>query len=300
MLVPRILVTVDASVASFGSATKRPQEGPTLRSPNATGGARRAGPAFRKELFVEAMLENSPTKPPRRTRNFVVSATVQAIFLAALVLLPLYFTEAIDMRQFNETLLLSPSLLPAPPPLSVAVAPSVAPKRRVLSVVGKLVAPRVIPNQVARPSEEPSGNDPLAETTQAMGIPRGVLGGQAGGVLGGVLSGTSPSFVPPSPIDSAPRGPLRVGGAVKVPRLIFRTEPIYPVLARQAKVKGEVVIDAVIDAQGNVVEMHPVSGSPLLIPAATEALRHWKYEPTIVSGQAFPVQLLVTITFQLS
>lgn len=51
------------------------------------------------------------------------------------------------------------------------------------------------------------------------------------------------------------------------------------------------LIDAVIDARGNVVGMHVLSGPPLLISAATDALRRWKYEPTIVSNQAFPVQL---------
>jgi outer membrane biosynthesis protein TonB len=60
-----------------------------------------------------------------------------------------------------------------------------------------------------------------------------------------------------------------------------------------------VVIDAVIDDQGNVVEMQAVSGNRLLIPAAMHALRHWRYEPTLVNGQAVPIRLLVTMTFQL-
>jgi outer membrane biosynthesis protein TonB len=59
------------------------------------------------------------------------------------------------------------------------------------------------------------------------------------------------------------------------------------------------VIDAVIDTQGNVVEMHPTSGNPLLLIAAMDTLRRWKYEPTILGGQAYPVRLLVTITFEL-
>ncbi len=57
------------------------------------------------------------------------------------------------------------------------------------------------------------------------------------------------------------------------------------------------MIDAVIDTQGNVVEMRTVSGLPILALAAMEALRHWKYEPTILGGEAFPVELLVTLTF---
>jgi protein TonB len=87
---------------------------------------------------------------------------------------------------------------------------------------------------------------------------------------------------------------------VKAPRLLFRVEPAYPVLARQAKLEGNVVIDAVIDEHGNVVSMRVLSGSPLLIQAAMDALRQWKYEPTAVNGQPVPVQLTVTISFRLT
>lgn len=111
-------------------------------------------------------------------------------------------------------------------------------------------------------------------------------------MIGGVLSGTAP----PAPIASAPKGPIRVGGAAKSPRLIFGPEPVYPILARQARIGGAVVIDAVIDTQGCVVEMRAVSGQPILVLAAMEALRKWKYEPTTLR-EVIPVRLLVTITF---
>jgi protein TonB len=65
-------------------------------------------------------------------------------------------------------------------------------------------------------------------------------------------------------------------------------------------VQGVVLIDAVIDTKGNVVEMHVVSGHPLLISAALEAVRNWKYEPTYLNDEAIAVQLVVTVTFQLN
>ena len=58
-------------------------------------------------------------------------------------------------------------------------------------------------------------------------------------------------------------------------------------------------IDAVIDTEGNVVEMRVVSGPPLLIPAAVNAVRNWKYEPTFLNDQAIAVQLIVTVKFRL-
>jgi periplasmic protein TonB len=292
VIAPRFLVPVDAKLAGIVSAQKKLKDGPTRVAPRLACESKQAMSALRKEMFAEAMLENSPTRSPRRVRDFVVSATVQFLFLATLLLLPLYFSEAIDVRQFNKTLLAAPHPAPAPPP-PTASARSVAPKRRALSVAGKLLAPRVIPHQVARLREEPDGSDLVAVIVPGEGVPGGVLGGQPGGVIGGVLSGAAP----PAPIDSAPKGPIRVGRGVKAPRLIFGPEPVYPILARQARIAGAVVIDAVIDTQGNVVEMRTVSGQPILVLAAMEALRHWKYEPTILGGQAFPVQLLVTITF---
>lgn len=85
---------------------------------------------------------------------------------------------------------------------------------------------------------------------------------------------------------------------MRAPRLLFGPAPAYPLLARQARVAGDVVIDAVIDERGNVVEMHTISGLPILALAAMEAVRQWKYEPTTLGGEAVSVRLLVTITFE--
>lgn len=303
MLVARVLVPVDVQVAHGANAIKLPRDVVRLGSPAVAvdGNASRAESAFRKELFAEAMLENSQTRPRRRTRDFVVSATVQITFLMGLLFLPLYFSEAIDIHQFNKALLVAPlPPAPPPPPASLPASRSAAPKQSALSVEGKFLAPRVVPRQVARVTEEPGGNDLDSATLPGEGATGGVFGrvpgGQPGGVIGGVPSGP---VAPLAHIDSAPRGPILVGGGVKRPRLIFAPDPVYPPLARHSKVSGAVVIDAVIDTQGNVVEMHPTSGNPLLLIAAMEALRHWRYEPTILGGQAYPVRLLVTITFEL-
>jgi periplasmic protein TonB len=210
-----------------------------------------------------------------------------------LLLLPLYFTEALDTHQLNPTLLVPTP--PAAPPPPAASTRSIAPKRKVSPVAGKLLAPTVIPHRIAHLSEEPDASDLAPAILPGDGVPGGVPGGQPGGVIGGVLSGAAPPA--PAPVSSAPKGPIRVGHGVKAPRIIFAPNPVYPVLARQAKISGAVVIDAVIDTQGNVVEMRTVSGQQILALAAMEALRHWKYEPTILGGEAIPVELLVTITF---
>ena len=131
------------------------------------------------------------------------------------------------------------------------------------------------------------------------GVPGGVSGGSMGGVIGGVIGGVA-TAAPLAPKREGPRAPVRVGGRVKEPRLITRIEPIYPALARQTHMQGSVVIEAIIDERGDVVEMKVVSGPPLLIQSAMDAVRRWKYEPTYLNEEPVPVQLNVTVTFRLN
>ena len=175
MIAPRFLVPVDAKVANIATAQERLKGGRAWKTSTFAYESNQTGIALRKDLFAEAMLENSPTRPPHRVGDFVVSATVQLLLLAVLLLVPLYFSEAIDVHQLNKTLLAAPPSAPAPLPPPVSTL-SVAPKRRVLlSVSGKLVAPRVIPRQIARLSEEPDGNDLAAATVPDEGFPVGSL-----------------------------------------------------------------------------------------------------------------------------
>jgi len=100
--------------------------------------------------------------------------------------------------------------------------------------------------------------------------------------------------------ENKPKEPVRVGGRVRGQEIIKRVEPNYPGLARQTHLAGVVLIDAVIDENGNVMEMKVVSGHPLLIQSALNAVRQWKYKPTYLNDVPVPVQLIITITFRLS
>ena len=87
---------------------------------------------------------------------------------------------------------------------------------------------------------------------------------------------------------------------VKMPRVIHRVEMQYPELARQSRVEGDVVLSATIDSHGDVVHVTAISGpSDLLYPAAMN-FRQWKFEPTYLDGKAWPIELEVTLHFQLS
>jgi len=253
-----------------------------------------------KSWFSEAMLEASPTRPPRRTGDVLVSIALHVAILATVLFLPLYYTQTIDLKQFTRTLLIAPPPPPPPPPAPAAVLAQVRPAtQRRLFAGGKLLAPVAIPKQVVILKEEPLRADADFAGVPG-GVPGGIPGGQLGGVIGGILGGipTSAARGPAPPAEKV-RAPIRVGGRLRAPRAIYRLAPDYPPLARQARIQGDVTIDAVIDKAGSVVEMKVVSGPPLLIPAALAAARAWKFEPTYLNDEAIDVQFILTVHFQL-
>jgi protein TonB len=247
-----------------------------------------------RELFAETLLEASSSRHAKRTAKLSFSIGLHILVLLVLVLPPLYFTDSLDLKQFTQTFLVAPP--PPPPPPPPVVKTNRAPRRVFLSG-GKLIAPTAVPSRVVILKEEPL--PPEMGTGIAGGVPGGVPGGQLGGVIGGIISDVSRAK-PPVPVLSVQRrAPVRVGGRVRPPRVLSKTSPIYPPLAKQTRVEGVVSIDAVIDTDGNVSEMSVVSGHPLLISAALDAVKKWKYEPTYLNDQAVAVQLIVTVTFQL-
>ena len=247
--------------------------------------------AAKQDVFAEAMLERSSTRQKRHPLKWAASLGAHAAVLFLLLLMPLYFSQGLDLQRFNTTLLIAPlppaAAPPPPPPAAVARVVHTSPKT---FTPGKLTAPSFVPKAVA------IANDAALPEEALMGIPGGIVGGQPGGVLGGVMNGVAAPAAPAS-VSEGPKQPVRVGGNVKPPRLLSGPAPIYPILAKQSRIQGIVVIEAIIDEHGNVVEMHAISGHPLLIPAAMKAVSQRKYEPTILDGEATPVNLRVEVTF---
>jgi TonB family protein len=90
---------------------------------------------------------------------------------------------------------------------------------------------------------------------------------------------------------------IRIGGDVMQPKEISTTPPIYPPLARQARIQGTVVLHAIIRKDGTVQEVSVISGHPLLARAAEDAVLQWKYEPTLLNGEPVEVETTVTVHF---
>lgn len=247
--------------------------------------------------FQSSMLEYNRMKSSSRLVDTLFSLTVNVCLLVAPIVVGLYFTDSLDLRQFASTFLVAPPPPPPPPPASAPIIKA-APVHRVFENSGKLVAPTIVPKEIAMLKEAPI---PDVEGTGGVagGVPGGVAGGSMGGVLGGVIGGTGAVPQPIAPKEKGPRAPVRVGGRVKEPRLITRVDPRYPPLAVQTHLQGTVIVEAIIDEHGDVVEVKVVSGPPLLIQSALDAVRRWKYEPTYLNDEPLAVQLNVTVQFTL-
>ena len=254
------------------------------------------------EVFAEAMLEDTSLHQSRSALEWVASVGVHFAILGVLLIIPLYFTAGLNFQKLNLTFLAPPMIPggPPPPPMTSSATRSA----RVMPVrvfnAGKLTAPTFIPKAVVT---TPSDAAPPDEAIMGVpgGVPGGIPGGQMGGVFGGVFGGVVKGIPPPAPaVAQGPKAPVRVGGEVKPPRLLFAPELQYPTLARQARLSGVVVIEAIIDENGKVTGMRAISGHPLLIPAALNAVAKRQYEPTILDGQPTPIDLRVEIKFSFS
>lgn len=160
--------------------------------------------------------------------------------------------------------------------------------------MGRLVAPKTIPKEVKMIKEEDM--PPPSTGGVVGGVPGGVPGGTAGGVLGGIIGGLpSAAPPPPPPPKEKPVTPksIRVGGNVQAANILRQPKPVYPPLAKQARIQGTVRFNAVIGKDGTIQNLTLVSGHPLLVQAAQEAVRNWVYRPTLLNGE--PVDVITTI-----
>jgi protein TonB len=165
--------------------------------------------------------------------------------------------------------------------------------------------PRIAqPSTTAAPTSAPSKIEPEVEHPPETISPPGALDGPPGlPVTSGLATGVDGLAIPPpaAPPDPPPavRAPIRIGGKIRPPERIAGGPPVYPPIAINARVEGDVVLDALIDEHGNVVRVRVLKSFPLLDAAAVEAVRGWRYTPTLLNGVPMPVLMTVTVRFSL-
>jgi len=243
-------------------------------------------------MFDDLVESSVVKKKTNKGWTIILSTIVQVGVLVVLILIPLIYTQALPKAMLT-TLLVAPPPPPPPPPPPAAAPVVVKPVARLLNQ-GVLTQPKAIPKQVAV----------FKEAELPPEAPGGVTGGLdlgGGGLLGGLsgASGAAPPPPPPPPPPPKPTAPIKVGGNVQEAKVIARPNPIYPPLARQARISGDVVLHAIIDKDGKVSELQVVSGHPLLVQSALEAVKNWRYQPTTLNGDAVEVDTTITVHFQL-
>jgi protein TonB len=243
-------------------------------------------------MFDEMVISSpNPTKT-NKWWTVLVSSAFQILFLAILILIPLIYTEALP-KTMMATMLTAPPPPPPPPPPPVATQiVKVRPQVHLMDA-GKLVAPKVIPKEVKIIKEEAEPD--MGSIGAVGGVPGGVAGGSMGGVLGGVIGGVGTA--PPKPRQT---GPLRVGGNVQAARIVNRVQPIYPPLARQTRISGTVRLHAIISKDGTIIQLEVINGHPLLQQAALDAVRQWRYQPTLLNGEPVEVDTTIDVIFSLN
>jgi TonB family protein len=130
------------------------------------------------------------------------------------------------------------------------------------------------------------------------GVAGGVVGGVEGGVVGGVVGGLEGGVGAKDP-KKFQEDAVRAVGDIKPPEIVKMVKPVYPDVARQARVDGVVILEAKTDEQGKVVDARVLRSIPLLDKAAVDAVRQWKYEPLIIAGKPRKALFTVTVRFQI-
>ncbi len=244
-------------------------------------------------MFEEMVISSPNPKKTNKSWTVVVSMLFQVAFLGILILIPLIYTEALPKTMMATMLTAPPPPPPPPPPPAVAQIVHVKPQAHLMDA-GKLMQPKVIPKEVKIIKEDA---EPDVATGMTGGVPGGVAGGSMGGVLGGVIGGMGAAPPPPRPHQT---GPLRVGGNVQAARIVNRVQPVYPPLARQTRISGTVRLHAIIGKDGTIQSLEVMSGHPLLQQAALDAVRQWRYQPTLLNGEPVDVDTTIDVIFSLN
>jgi len=215
-----------------------------------------------------------------RPYTIALSIVAHAIAVCAAIIAPLLATDELPApRTATEFVQVVPVAPPPPPPAPRTSTQPTAPPRAD-------AAPLSVPDGIApeRPIELANDTPPVDGGIISFGDCRNC----------GIADAAPPPPPPPPPAEIR-----HVGGDIKPPRKIVDVAPVYPPLARAARVEGIVILEAVIAEDGSVRDVRVLRSVQLLDDAAAEAVRQWRFTPTLLNGQPVPVVMTITVAFKL-
>ena len=240
-------------------------------------------------MFDDVLIESAgKDKTKGKGVTTVISVVVHVVIIGAIVAAGYYVKQNPEVIQKPIRAFVVSAPPPPPPKPHVETPKTEQPKFRQPTEI-----PKEVP-QTAQSTDTSSSNAGVVGG-QTGGVEGGVVGGVAGGVVGGTLGGQLGGV-----LGGTGDKPVRVGGDVQAPVAISRVEPQYTELARKARIEGVVIIEAIIDRNGNVTDARVLKPLPLgLDQAALEAVKRWKFKPGTLNGQPVPVIYNLTVIFRL-
>ncbi|HKH97919.1 MAG TPA: energy transducer TonB [Candidatus Sulfotelmatobacter sp.] len=243
---------------------------------------------FPEDLFADSLLDTSWAARARRGWTTLTSFGVQVLAIGLLLLLPLWKTVGLPTSRTVSTPVILGHHSPEPAHGSQPAHASATPS----TTVARFVAPGHIPTHVVTGPDDASSAPP-SEISVLDRIGDGV----GNGPPLAVSSGNYPVVLPPAPVPSVRqfRKSEMLEGS-----LIRRVQPVYPYPAKAAHVQGMVVLAATISKAGAIENLQVRSGHPLLVGAAIEAVKQWRYRPYILNGEVIEVETEIRVNFTLA
>jgi protein TonB len=234
-------------------------------------------------MFEDSTFDSTKRIHTRSRRWMFATFTFNAAILLALILIPLFNPEALSGKAITILMTAPPVPVEQPRPVVRPAQATAAPSQ----ARDPFQVPRQIPINIYVPNQpEPSTTiDPsaLASSTSGPGSPDSIFHGL----------GTHPTVV------QAHIGPKQISSGVAVGMLIRKVVPEYPIIGRNMRVEGTVVLQAMISKSGTIENLRVVSGPQLLQQAAIDAVRQWQYRPYLLNGDPVEVETTVNVDFKL-
>jgi periplasmic protein TonB len=239
---------------------------------------------WRLIMFEDSTFESTGKIKTRSRRWMLLTLAVNGTILAVMILVPLIFPDALP-RHMVPTLLVAPEApKPQTPPEPVRVR-TAAPHDFSEMMGRQLVAPRQIPIGIRDTRERE-----LAFSNN-IAIDLGPTGPSGSDPFGN----GRPATVVHSPVPVS----IHLSSKLVEGNLIYKSVPLYPVIAKASHTEGTVVLQAMISKGGTIEGLHVISGSPMLQQAAIDAVKTWRYRPYMLNGQALEVETTVNVIFKL-
>lgn len=242
-------------------------------------------------MFADSLLETSWAYKGRRSWTTLTSIGLQAVVIGLLLMIPLLTTVGLP----GNPLITTPVSWGAPPPAAPPIHHEHAATVLQSNLADdRLIQPPSIPKHVsmldeteAPPQVNYNQGDGVAGSTGTGGSPDGIFGS-----IDKSLHRVVPTIAPPPTIKREFKTSSMLEGS-----LIRKVQPVYPPLARSARISGSVVVAALIGKDGTMVNVKALSGHPMLVQAAVQAVSQWRYRPYVLNGEAIEVETQITVNF---